>query len=309
MSAAAAPLRSNFHKLSTEALISARESLTDVLDARARQASLFEAPKPAALLVTPTLPAPYIPEVLSPSSVNCYQSCSAKWYFRKVLQLPETRTGSLALGSAVHEAVGANFTQKIDTFEDLDYPGVRAVFHDAMERQLDGDVTLDADESAADLIDCGETLVKVYMEQAAPSIQPAAVELPVKGILGGVPVHGFVDVLDVNGDVIDLKTAGKKPSGISADHRLQISTYAMLTPGASGRGRRDVVTKTKTVAHYSQTFAVTPADVKLTEALYSITRDQMGSGLIVPNRSSNLCSRKYCSFADECVSRFGGEVE
>jgi CRISPR/Cas system-associated exonuclease Cas4 (RecB family) len=233
--------------------------------------------------------------------------CSAKWHYRKVLDLPETRTPALALGSAIHEVVAVNMQDKIETRRDLDAPAISSLWRDALPRHLDGVVFAEG-ESAAELAGCGSALLRVYMDQAAPAIRPAAVELAVEGVIGGVNVHGFVDVLDVEGTVIDLKTAGKKPAGVSASHRLQVSTYAMITPGASGVGRIDTITKTKTVAHYATTFAVTPADRKLTEKLYSITLDQMMSGIVAPNRSSYMCSKRFCSFHETCTAEFGGEV-
>ena len=68
-------------------------------------------------------------------------------------------------------------------------------------------------------------------------------------------MRGIVDVLDTNGRVIDFKTASKWPNGIAADHGLQLSTYAMITPGANGMCRLDTVTKTKIVQVIQQTYA------------------------------------------------------
>jgi hypothetical protein len=39
-------------------------------------------------------------ELLSPSQVNTFLSCPAKWYFRYALGLREPPTGALALGTA-----------------------------------------------------------------------------------------------------------------------------------------------------------------------------------------------------------------
>ena len=249
-----------------------------------------------------------IPEVLSPSSLNAFSECEAKWYYRKVLQLPEERGAALGLGTAVHEALAENFRQKIETFEDLPVEGVQTIFRDAMSQQLD-ELVLSPEEDADELVSCGETLVRCYMDQAAPAIHPAAVELHVEGNIGGVPVHGYIDLMDTDGNIIDIKTAGKKPSGFPANHRLQVTTYVMLAAGASGIARLDTLTKTKTVALHSQTVEIGALDVQLAERLYSITMDQMQSGLIKPNRNSNMCSRKYCAFADQCCKDYGGEVK
>lgn len=314
---AAAALSPNFYsKRSTDELIAARDLVEDILDFRARQFSLFEPPvssdtKPGPVLVdtkVDTPPAPSaITQVLTPSAVNCFSQCEAKWFYRKVLHLPEMRTAALGLGSAVHATLAANFREKCETFEDLPFEGLRPVFLDAFAQEFES-VTLSPDDDTSDLLSCGETLLRVYLDRAAPSIQPAAVELPVQGEIGGVKVRGYVDLLDVDGNIIDIKTAGKNPGRFPGDHRVQVSTYAMITPGASGRARLDTLTKTKTVSLYSHTIDVGEADRKHAERLYSITLDQMNSGLYKPNRSSNLCSRKYCGFADKCEADFGGCV-
>ena len=134
-------------------------------------------------------------------------------------------------------------------------------------------------------------------------------ELHVAGEIDGVPAQGCINVMDVRGDIIDVKTASKKPSGVRADYRVQVATYAMLAPTASGRTCLQTVTKTKTVQLQTQTFDVTDADRKHATKLYQIAQEGMRSGLYVPNRSSMLCSRKYCSFWARCVDEDGAEVD
>jgi hypothetical protein len=91
-------------------------------------------------------------------------------------------------------------------------------------------------------------------------------------------------------------------------HRLQVTSYAMLSPEASGQATLSTLTKTRTVALHQDSITVSPADRKLTTRLYSIGRDQMNSGVYSPNRGSFLCSRKYCGHWQRCQEEFGGEV-
>lgn len=270
------------------------------------QASLDAIAERKLLLMSPR--GSEIPVVLSPSSVNTFFDCSTKWYYRKVLGLPETRGAALGLGTAVHEALAENFRQKIETKEDLPVDGVRALFIYGLVRQLD-EITLTKDDSPDDLRECGETMVRVFMDRAAPAIQPAAVEEHVEGLIGDVPVQGYIDIRDVDGRVIDIKTAARKPSGITPEQQLQVSTYAILHSQASGAASVITLTKTKTVAMVQESVDVSPRDRQLTERLYSIARDQMHAGLYAPRRSSYLCSRKYCSFWERCEADYGGRVD
>jgi RecB family exonuclease len=299
------PFKSGYMKLSTDTLIEARQRLTEILDLRARQWSLFEDESAEAAKV-------YIrteyPHVLSPSALNTFLDCSAYWYYKKVLGLPDKRTLALGLGSAVHEALGTNFKAKIATGEDLPSEAVRTVFRDSFEKQLD-EVTLEADDDIADAKNCGEVMLNLYMREAAPTIEPAAVEKPVSGEIAGIPVSGFIDLLDVDGRIIDLKTAAKKPAAFPVPHKRQVTTYTMLEPNASGVVRLDTLTKTKTVNLHSQTAQIGMEDRRHVARLYSIAFDQMRTGLIIPNRCSFKCSKRLCAYYEQCMDDFGGTVE
>ncbi|MGI8741044.1 MAG: hypothetical protein ACR2NN_00455 [Bryobacteraceae bacterium] len=86
-------------------------------------------------------------------------------------------------------------------------------------------------------------MLSKYLEEAAPLIQRAAVEAKVWGVIGGVKLYGCVDLLDVEGRIIDSKSALKPFKGISHDHRFQLTSYVMMTPAATGQCRLDMITK------------------------------------------------------------------
>ena len=102
--------------------------------------------------------------------------------------------------------------------------------------------------------------------------------------------------------------AARKPGEISNDYRFQIATYAQLIPGNPGRARLDTLTKTKKPELVQQEFTVEPSDVEQTQKLYPAVQQAIRAGHFLPNRSSHLCSRKYCSFWRRCEQEFGGRV-
>jgi hypothetical protein len=128
-------------------------------------------------------------------------------------------------------------------------------------------------------------------------------------MIGGVPVRGFVDLVDRSGRIIDLKTAARKPTGVSADYAFQVATYRQLCPGASGMARVDTLVATKTPQVITQEYTVSLADMKMTEKLYPLVREAIREGIYLPNRASNLCSFKHCAFAATCEAEFGGRVK
>lgn len=246
-------------------------------------------------------------ESLSPSQVNTYMTCPARWYFRYLIGLSEPTTGALALGKAFHGTLALNFRQKLSTGRDMEAEELRGVF--AGEWSLaTADAELRDDEDAGELAATGQILVAAYVTEAAGPLQPQAVEQTVQGEIAGVKVRGIVDLLDTDGRVIDFKTASKRPNGISADHTLQLATYGMITPGASGLCRLDTVTKTKTVQVIQQSYQVGAEDRRFAETLYPMVQESIRDGIYPPHRSSPMCSRRYCGYWRECEREFGGRV-
>ena len=170
------------------------------------------------------------------------------------------------------------------------------------------DTELREDEDANELASTGHALVTTYISDAARSVEPRAVEQPVAGEIAGVKVRGIVDVVDVNGCVLDFKTASKRPNGVTAEYGLQLATYAMITPGANGLCRLDTVTKTKTVHVIQQTYDVGPDERRFAETLYPMVQDSIRDGIYPPHRSNPLCSRRHCGYWRECEREFGGRV-
>lgn len=258
-------------------------------------------------------------DVLSPSSHNQYRRCAAQWRFRHIDRLPDPPTGSLVQGSAVHAAIAENFRQKIETCQDLAPAGVKALFDEAWDLALKGELPgpygkcalppeFAQDEAPEQLKAEGETLATQYLEEACPSIDPAAVELSVSGSIGGVPVRGFIDLLDATGRVIDLKVVRRTPSEISADHRVQIATYRKLCPKANGEARVDSLVKNKKPKLVQQAYTVADCDLVEIERMYPLVQQAIRAGLFLPNRSNFMCSRKYCAFWRACQLEFGGSV-
>jgi CRISPR/Cas system-associated exonuclease Cas4 (RecB family) len=248
-----------------------------------------------------------VAEVLSPSQVNNYLNCSASWYFKYFRNLPDKTDAKRALGKAVHAAIEQNFRQKIETKKDLGREELLEAFALAWRKEAEQAQFAEGDDQA-ELERAGSILVQKYLIEAAPEITPIAVEHPVSGVIAGVKVRGYVDLMDSNGKIIDLKTSSKKPSEISPDHKRQLTTYTRIMPGASGKTTTQTLVRTKTPQLIEQNHTVGPEDIRHIETLYPLVQEAMRSGLYIPNRNFMFCSRKSCSFWKACQQEYGGEV-
>jgi CRISPR/Cas system-associated exonuclease Cas4 (RecB family) len=246
-------------------------------------------------------------EVLSPSQVSNLMDCAYRWYGKYILELPDPPTGNLALGRAVHCALAENFSQKCETKVDLPTIGVVAVFREAWHFEMEQAEFRD-DEEPRELGRMGEILVAKYMDEAAPFIDPAAVEMHVEGMINGVSVQGFLDVLDVEGRVIEIKTAKARPPSIDPMHKFQLASYVRLMPGAIGAARIDTLVKTKSPQLIQQSFSITERELRATDTLYPLAQELMRGDVFVPNRQSMMCSRRNCAYWRHCEEKWGGEV-
>jgi RecB family exonuclease len=244
--------------------------------------------------------------VLSPSQVRTLMDCSARWRYQYVLRLPRRDNANLALGTAVHTALTYNYRQKIDTRQDLDSAAVIEQFDRAWTAAADTTEWKDED-NPKQLAFTGQALIGLYMRETAPHVQPAAVEADLVGEINGVKVRSRADIIEENGTVRDFKTASSRTHGISNEQRFQLGTYVHLAK-TSGLIAIDQMVKTKTPQCHTFTGEVTAADRAAVEILYPQAQQFARAGVVLPNRTSNMCKRTQCSFWRACQDEFGGKV-
>jgi hypothetical protein len=245
-------------------------------------------------------------EVLSPSQAAVFLSCSAKWWFRYGLGLPDPSGGAAVRGKAVHKLIEHAMRAKIAGLV-LEPESLNDTWDAAWDQAAEG-AGFRADEDVEALKVSGARLANKYITEALPAIEPAAVELPFSGVIAGVAVRGIADIVTADGTVIDVKTASRKPSGLAADHALQLATYAALVPGASGETRLDTLVSTKEPQLVQIGHTPGESGNRLIGRLYPMVAEGIAAGLYLPNRGSTMCSRRYCAFADACKREFGGTV-
>lgn len=248
--------------------------------------------------------------LLSPSQVACFTDCSARWYFKYALHLPDPKNANLALGIAVHEAIAWQLTHGMETGFLPDAWDVAEEFGALWRDELERETILRDEDDPKEIEATGRALVARYAAEVSPLIEPAAIEEHVAGTIGGVKVQGKVDIRQKDGLIRDIKTAARKPNGVSAQHAFQLATYAQITPNVPDRAILlvDTLVKTKTPQLYAHAYQVSESDVQQVERMYPLVQEAIRNELYVPNRASTLCGRKHCAFWRACEREFGGRV-
>src|SRR6266481_4850245 len=166
-------------------------------------------------------------DVLSPAQVCTFSDCEMRWFYEHLLGLPDPPTANLALDKAVRAALMINFRHKLDSKEDIEIEGVVGLFRSEWKKQLASAIFCD-DEVPETIGSIGERMVREYMERVAPQIWPAALHQPLHGVMGAVRIRTELDLIDVDGTIVDIRTS--QTARMDQMHRFELATCARLAP-------------------------------------------------------------------------------
>jgi len=247
---------------------------------------------------------------LSPSMVITHGICPRRFYYSEVARVPYLPNPDLAFGAAFHETIRETHYRKIQTDRDLPIDLLQDFFCADLEAR-------DVDWSAKSLSktkDEGVISVKSYMQRTAPSIHPAHVEHAWTMEVNGRDwvISGKTDLITAQEQVIEQKTTGKRVKKPKDDHVFQTGVYVAAWRAQTGlpdvQGRLDYSVRGKDeVCSIPVSY-----DGELTSGVLRRFDDAatwIQREMWAPNRHGNyLCSRKYCSFWNQCEKDCGGRV-
>jgi hypothetical protein len=239
--------------------------------------------------------------------------CSARWWYKYGLGLPDPKGSSLVRGIVVHRMaeiyLRTKFAGAAPEVDEL------AGIFDQLWEETAAEGSFQPGEDLEKLKAQTAQLARMYLDEVAPEIEPAvidgrpAIEMAVSGQIGGVKVRGILDLVDARGCIRDVKTAARKPSAIAPDYALQIATYVEIAPQVTGEAQLVTLVATKTQQLVTMAYRISDADRAYARAIYPRVQDAMRAGCVTPNRGSNLCSRKHCNFWEACEAEYGGRVK
>lgn len=248
-------------------------------------------------------------EPLSVSQVQAFLACPLKYRFQYVEKLEKPwRAAALAFGTSVHAAVEWFHKERLAERKP-DLPAVLSIFEaDWYAANLDPLVFSGAD-SQESLAEKGRELVRLYVEGADGELpraieQPFEVDLvdPETGEDLDVRLRGYVDLLEADGTVVDLKTAARSVAPGDLERHLQLSVYALvafLRHGDVPKLRLDVLLKTRVPRFEQHETSRTLADLSWTAQLVRMVARAIRARSFHPNPSWR-CSE--CEFFAHCQS-------
>lgn len=183
---------------------------------------------------------------VSVSLLNNFFECPWRWYFRNFLQLPEIKSDSLALGSAVHYAIECILKDKNKIGEDDIKNSILESFRKEGVRD---------ERTLPKLVSDAVVLVKRWVDNSLPNIaKDFESERPISHKDPRFPELNFFGKIDLTENmgpsevsVTDFKTGSPKTSGVieKGDEEGRLSGYmrqlAMYSFLVRGAWKKDVI--------------------------------------------------------------------
>jgi len=245
------------------------------------------------------------------SALSQYLSCPLRFYFQRVLGLPQHTVGSsLVLGSAVHTALAA-YHRTVQRDEPTDLGELHRVFTDSWQkREGEARVSYRDGEDRADLVAQGVALVEVYLREPPPqNILGVEQEIiaPLRNSRGEyleTPLVAVIDLITEDNEeltVREYKTSGRALSASEAEASLQPTCYVNAASAAYGHPAAveyTVLVKTKTPRVQRLTTLRSDEDLGRLGDLVENVERAVQAGIFYPVESPLNCSA--CPYRGPC---------
>jgi len=239
----------------------------------------------------------------SVSQISCYLGCPLKYSFQYVQQLSKAfRPAALAFGASIHSAIEwlnkARLAGAEPSLED-----VYQVFEaDWFAQNLDP-LQFHPTDTKESLEAKARAMLEVYLA-ATQGSRPIAVEEgfsldlcdPETGEVLDVPFKGFIDLVEEDGTVVDVKTAARATPQEDADRHLQLSSYALARCQRTGeipKLRLDVLLKTRSPRLERIETSRTSAELSWTARLIERATHAIEEGHFYPSPSWRCTECEY----------------
>lgn len=252
-----------------------------------------------------------MPKHRSFSQLSTYTSCPKKYEFNYV-DMPNINTNSSAksLGSALHKAQQFNYSQKIKTKTDLPFVEIEQFMLEFLTMEFKNNeknpnflkVKYNKKETPEELMNMASGLLTLLYKRMQIT-QPLYVELPIVLKILGQEFIMYIDLIDDQHIIRDLKTSASKYSEEIINFNTQLIAYALGYRTLFGKKENgiglDVLVKTK-MPQFQSIRGAQVTDGQIDRFLNSLAQVNLGieKKIFPPVDNQMTCS--WCDFKDLC---------
>jgi hypothetical protein len=242
-------------------------------------------------------------EHISATQIGMYQRCPRQWAYRYVLKVKSPPDAAILCGSGMHHAAEVGMLAKSVTGENPEPDDAADAARDYVADEFaTGEVVLSQKDTRGGIVDKTVRLSRKWAEDAAPLVDPVAVEKSFETEVGGVKVVGRFDVVTTTA-IVDWKSSGRKPVRTTVTASPQTELYALV----SGRAVNYiyVVDSVRNGPTVHET-PLTSDEVNTARSLAVSTVEDvsagMASGVWPRNRNGWHCSPDKCGYYRRCMA-------
>lgn len=245
---------------------------------------------------------------LSFSEINVLQMCSAKWKYQYFEQIPWASNTQIAFGTAIHQAITAWLKDR--TRNPIE------TFLVALSKEQ-ASIPLSSQEPLLFLSLVGESLIETYISTIGNELVTLQLEPKWQETINGVEIVGYPDIVAEHSTgikIIDLKTVSRSLNQISESQRLQLTIYALLYFSTAKLSKHPLTVEIHQLNKKTQEVSLlqevlTEDDYRFAESVIPLSAQSIMSGVYLPNRANPLCTKKHCSFWQNCLNDYGGKIK
>ncbi len=153
----------------------------------------------------------------SHSQYNTFKKCGQAYYYKYIEGVPSPGSSRLARGKAVHRMVETALRQKM-AGRVATLAEVRSLANDVVKEETQ-DVVYEEGESEETVRNGVVDAYTEYHVKALAKVNPVAVEEPFAVRIAGVPMIGYIDLID---EVPAVSVAGLSPEDVAAAPKAKV---------------------------------------------------------------------------------------
>lgn len=265
---------------------------------------------------------------ISHTQLSMASRCGEQYRRRYILGEKIPPAVNLIVGGATHVPIEHDLNHKIETKELLPTEQIKDIARDTVNERWDREgVRLDETEKEkgekvvrGEAVDMAIHLACLHHDNLAPIISPSHVERRWELDLGGYDctLTGVIDIQETTPDIIDTKTANRRPIATAADASQQLTIYALagkVLDGVIPKVSLHSLVKSKSKRKQPQMWRgiTVPDDIDIQESsrvdedfppvlrrieslLVAIEKD-----IFIPTNPDNwACDPRYCGYFPTC---------
>ena len=248
----------------------------------------------------------------SVSQINTYTTCPRKYKFSYVDEDIKIMRGSsaMSLGSAIHKAQEFNYKQKIKTKKDLSVDEINSHMLEFLVNEFKNHaenpgyfkLRYGKQETGESIMAKASDMLEVLYNEIMVNTMPLFVEMPITLNIMGQEFLQFIDLIDTDYMIRDLKTSASVYTEGHINRSSQLTGYALGFRTKFGRKEKgvqyDVITKTKIPK--TQILKTTITDWNIARFLNTLEQVNKGikNQIFPPVDNPMICG--WCDFNELC---------